>query len=74
MRIAKPRGNAGRLRQNAAQRVILSCRTAAQVRFRTLNLPVYAIVSVFFRNPHGVFLALTGAQDVPVSSQMEAAR
>ena len=74
MRIANPRGNAGRLRQNAARRVILSCCTAAPGRFCTLNLPVSSIVSVFFRNRHGVFLALAGAQDKPVSMQMEAVR
>jgi hypothetical protein len=74
MRIANPRGNAGRLRQNAAQRVILSCCAAAQARFRTLNLPVYSIVSVYFRNRHGVILASAGAQDMSVSSQTEAAR
>lgn len=74
MRIANPRRNTGRLRQNVALRVILSCCTAAQALFRTLNLPVFSILSVFFRNRHGVFLAFAGAQDTSVSSQMEAVR
>lgn len=71
MRIASPSRTAGRVRQNAARRVILSGDTPARGRSCVKNMPTHSVVSAFFQIPRGVFLALVAAQNMSVSSQME---
>jgi hypothetical protein len=63
MCIASHRRKTGRLRQNAARRVILSGSTPAKRWFFTGIMPISSIISVFFRNGRGLFLALAGSDD-----------
>jgi hypothetical protein len=62
MCIASRKRITGRLRQNAARRVILSGYSPGKLRYFTGNMPISSIISVYFRNRRGVFLALAGCE------------
>ncbi len=71
---ASRRGNTGRMRQNAVRRVILSDHAPANDRFFTASMPICSMISVFFRNRSGVFLAFPETKHASVSSHVEADR